>query len=259
MATFLFDEIVFGPVRSRRLGISLGINLLPTNHKLCNFNCLYCECGWSNEKIENLNTLPSLKLFYQKLEDSLSEMYLANKKLDAITFAGNGEPTLHPEFDKIIDATIELRQKYFPDTKITVLSNATLIANERIFNALQKVEQSVLKLDSAILETIKLLNSPPENYALDNLIDNFLRFKGNFVLQTMFIKGEYNGQKFDNTSELEVSKWIEIVNIIRPKLVMIYTIARDTPAKNIIKIQEEMLERIAEKVREIGIAVSVTP
>jgi len=259
MATFLFEEIIFGPVFSRRLGVSLGINLLPTEAKYCNFNCLYCECGWTNLK-DNKDKLklPTFEEFYKALENRLLEMKSKNKPLGTITFAGNGEPTIHPDFEQIIDATIELRNKYYPETLISVLTNATMIGKEHIFKSLLKIEQPILKLDSGILETVKLLNSPPQNYTIENQTNNFLKFNGNFILQTLFLKGKHLNQTFDNTSETELKAWLEVIKITKPKLVMIYTIARDTPASGLEKIEIEKLNEIAEMVNNLGFETQVS-
>jgi len=258
MATFLFDEIIFGPVFSRRLGASLGINLLPTRAKYCNFNCLYCECGWTDLKNKNKIILPTFDNFYAALDLKLLEMKSENKDLDAITFAGNGEPTIHPNFEKIIDATIQLRNKYYPETKIAVLSNATMLGKEHIINALKKIDQAILKLDSAIYETVKILNSPPQNYTIENLINNFLKFDKNFVLQTMFVRGKHQNICFDNTTNLEVNAWLEVIKKTQPKLVMIYTIARNTPSSDLEKIDLETLNQISRRVNNLGFETQVS-
>lgn len=259
MSTFLFDEIIFGPVFSRRLGISLGINLLPSEKKFCNFNCIYCECGLgeTNQQISD-NKIPSFEQFKTALETRLTEMSAKGKPLNAITFAGNGEPTLHPQFAEIIDETLVLRNRYFSEVKIAVLSNSTNLHKENIFNALSKIEMPILKLDSAITETLKLLNSPPENFNVENVIINFLKFNGNFILQTMFLRSNYNGNFIDNTSEKELSAWLNIIKITNPKQVMIYTIARETPVLDLEKISVERLNEIAILVEKLGVKTQVS-
>ena len=251
MGTFLFDKIIFGPVKSRRLGNSLGINLLPTDFKICNFNCIYCECGWTllkNKKFQFINAEDYSGLVSKELK-RISEN---NIQVDTITFAGNGEPTMHPDFDKIIEITIRNRDIYFPKAKIAVLSNSTLIGKSKVFEALQKIELNILKLDSGIFNTIKILNGPPANFTLEKLTENLKQFKGNFIMQTMFIRGEYNGKTVDNTSETEIEKWLDIVKTTKPKLVMIYTIRRDTPVNTLFPVQEEELKRISILVKEAG-------
>lgn len=258
MATFLFNEIIFGPVQSRRLGSSLGVNLLPVNRKVCNFNCLYCECGFTSDFKMPSNEIPLQEDIRTNLENRLRGFVSSNKKIDAITFAGNGEPTLHPSFPDIIADTIFLRNKYFPDAKIAVLSNATLIGKGGIKSALQKIDYNILKLDSAIEQTIQKINCPVGNFSLDRLIDDLKQFNGNLTIQTLFLKGEYNGFYFDNTSEHELLKWLEALKIIKPQLVMIYSIARDTPVNGLQKIDGFILRQIAEQVENAGICVSIS-
>jgi wyosine [tRNA(Phe)-imidazoG37] synthetase (radical SAM superfamily) len=257
MATFLFDDIIFGPVKSRRLGASLGINLLPSNGKFCNFNCIYCECGWSAEPGRNTR-LPSRSDIRVRLEEKLVEIGTSRGPLDRITFAGNGEPTIHPEFPGIIDDTIAIRDRLFPGVKIAVLSNATRLDRPEIFRALGKVDQNILKLDSALEETVKLLNQPPEDYRISRVIDGMMRFGGKFILQTLFVKGEFDGIPVDNSSENEVNAWLEVVKKVNPEMVMIYTIDRDTPIQTIWKIKPEALDRIAGEVRKLGFKVQVS-
>ncbi len=256
MATFLFNELVFGPIYSRRLGQSLGINLLPTDYKYCNFNCIYCECGWTggNNKI----ILPTEQQFSEILEQKLASLKETGKKVDTITFAGNGEPTIHPKFDAIIDKTIDLRNKYFPNSKIAVLSNATMLHKEKVVASLKKTELPILKLDSASNKTAKLLNDPKQNYSVEKVIKNFRKFEGNFVMQTMFLKGVFENQHIDNTTDSEINAWLKIVEKTKPKLVMIYTIARDTPAENLEKISLSKLENIAKQVNNLGIETQVS-
>ncbi|NOZ47970.1 MAG: radical SAM protein [Chlorobi bacterium] len=258
MAVFLFDKIIFGPVNSRRLGVSLGINLLPNNSKLCNFNCIYCECGWTPGKQEIKQVFHPAKTVKLKLEQKLQEMLSNNKKPDVITFAGNGEPTMHPEFLTIINDTVQLRDKFFPKAKIAVLSNATLIFKNEIIEALQKVDQNILKLDSAFDKTIELLNNPRTKLSASKLINRLKVFNGNFIMQTMFVKGTYNNKIVNNTTEKEVTAWLNVVRELQPKEVMIYTIERDTPVPTLEKVTRKKLDEIAGKINELGIAVQVS-
>ncbi len=256
MATFLFDKIIFGPVHSRRLGASLGINLLPNDKKICSFNCIYCECGWTDS--ESDSTFHPREEVRENLRLKLEQMKMNNESLDAITFAGNGEPTLHPKFDLIIQDTIGIRNRYFPDAQIAVLSNASLIHKRKIFNALKRVDQNILKLDSVFEDTVQLLNQPHSGFDLKRTIEYLKKFNGQLIIQTMFIRGEYGGVKFDNTTEKEINAWLETLKEIHPALVMIYTIARDTPAENIQRLKQEELETIAEKVEQIGIPTQIS-
>ncbi len=258
MATFLFDEIIFGPVKSRRLGVSLGINLLPVDSKVCSFNCIYCECGWTPGKHEKKAGLPARSAVAQKLEEKLLAMQNAGKLPDVITFAGNGEPTLHPEFAGIIDDTVRLRNKLAPACRIAVLSNATMIHREPVFQALLRVDDNILKLDSAIPSTVELLNCPLGSFNPGQVIEQLIRFGNHAVIQTMFVRGEYNGRTVDNTTGEELEAWMETLKKIRPRQVMIYTIARDTPAKGLVKVPVKELNRIAGMVREAGFDTQVS-
>ncbi len=257
MSTILFHEIVFGPIHSRRLGSSLGMNLLPYDGKLCSFDCIYCECGY-NENFRTKTKLPTRENVKAALEDKLLQLQKENTPIDVITFAGNGEPTLHPQFAEIIDDTIELRDKYYPDAKISVLSNAMHAGKEKVFNALKKVDNNILKLDSAIIDTVRLIDRPnsPE-YSIEKQIALFKRFDGDFIMQTMFVRGSHNGKIVDNTTEEEVSAWLEAVRDTNPSEVMIYTIDRETPEKNLEKVSVEDLKRIGERVKDLGIKVNV--
>lgn len=257
MSTILFNEIVFGPIHSRRLGTSLGMNLLPYDGKVCSFNCIYCECGY-NEDGRTKTELPSRKNVKAALEDKLLKLREENINIDVITFAGNGEPTLHPHFAEIIDDTIELRNKYVPQAKISVLSNAMHIGKEKVFNALKKVENNILKLDSAYIETVRLIDQPNSpTYNIEKQIEFFKKFEGNFILQTMFVRGSHNGKTVDNTTEKEINGWLDIIKITHPKEVMIYTIDRETPEKNLEKVPIEELKQIGEKVQQLGIKINI--
>ena len=259
MATFLFDKIVFGPVRSRRLGVSLGINLLPATRKVCNFNCIYCECGWtSNINIEK-EPLPKRKEVYEALELKLTSMKQKHQHPDVITYAGNGEPTLHPEFSGIIDDSISLRDKYFPDAKIAVLSNSTNITKPEIRKALMKVDSNILKLDSAFDLTVKIHNQPRVNVKVDELIEDLKGFNSQLIIQTLFVRGKFQGKVIDNTTSGEIEAWLKAIDKIRPSEVMIYTISRDTPdGGDFIRIPLHELNHIASLVNNLGIKTQVS-
>jgi wyosine [tRNA(Phe)-imidazoG37] synthetase (radical SAM superfamily) len=259
MPTFLFDSIVFGPVKSRRLGVSLGINLLPANRKICNFNCIYCECGWTGKSDTSGEDLPSRKEVYEALEKKLSSMKKKNQEPDVITYAGNGEPTLHPEFPGIIDDSIILRNKYFPDARIAVLSNSTAISKPQIRRALLKVDQNILKLDSAFDLTVKIHNQPRIDVRVDDIIKGLKRFRGQLIVQTLFLRGTYKGKRIDNTTQEEIDAWLKAIKKINPSEVMIYTISRDTPGRgNLSKVPMDELKRIAVLVNKIGIKTLVS-
>ncbi|MDH6353714.1 wyosine [tRNA(Phe)-imidazoG37] synthetase (radical SAM superfamily) [Dysgonomonas sp. PH5-45] len=257
MATILFDEIVFGPIHSRRLGSSLGINLLPYNGKVCSFDCIYCECGY-NKDFRTKTPLPSLEEFKAALHAKLEQLKKEGTTPDVITFSGNGEPTMHPDFEEIIDYTIQMRDQYIPTTKISVLTNAMNIGKEKTFNALRKVDNNILKLDSAFIETVRLIDQPVSvNYSVEKQVELFKKFEGNFILQTMFLRGMHDGKTVDNTTEAEISAWIKIIKETKPREVMIYTVDRETPEKNLRKVPIEELKQIAKRVEELGIKTIV--
>lgn len=255
MATSLYNDIIFGPVRSRRLGLSLGVNLLPLESKLCSFNCIYCECGWTKDGVSpRFNRREDVA---RLLEEKLMEMTTAANPPDVITFAGNGEPTMHPEFEQIIEDTIRIRDDYAPSAKVSVLSNATMIGKESVRRALLKVDNNILKLDSASDETVKLIDNPRGSYSVAETVRNMKLFDGQLIVQTMLLRGSYNGQKVDNTTEAEISAWLELLEEIRPREVMIYSLDRDTPAPDLEKIYLDELSAIAAKVRTLGIKCTV--
>lgn len=255
--TFLFDEIVFGPVTSRRFGVSLGMNLLPVDYKYCTFNCIYCECGWTFKNNAEKIKLPKRDEIKIELDKRLQAIKKEGTAPDNITFAGNGEPTVHPQFAEIIDDTIELRDIYFPKAEITVLSNSTLLHKKSVFEALNKVDNNVLKLDSAITKTFKNLNLPAPGITLDSIVENIKNFDGNQVIQTLFIRGNHNGEFIDNTSNEEVAAWLKLIEEIKPKYVMLYPIDRDTAAEGLEKVALMEIESIAKKVEEAGIKTKI--
>jgi wyosine [tRNA(Phe)-imidazoG37] synthetase (radical SAM superfamily) len=250
MSTFLFNNTVFGPVKSRRLGISLGINLLPNDSKLCSFDCIYCECGWNPDYREVKSKLPERDEVKELLEKKLIEMNQKGELPDVITFAGNGEPTLHPDFAEIIDDTIELRNTFAPKARVAVLSNSTMLHKAKVVAALKKVDDNILKLDSAILSTIEIMNIPGRSFNFKSVVDHLISFEGKLTIQTMFLKGSFKGKNFDNTTDSEILAWIELLKKIKPQKLMIYTIARDTPLSTLQKISLKELNRIASIVKE---------
>jgi wyosine [tRNA(Phe)-imidazoG37] synthetase (radical SAM superfamily) len=259
MATFLFDKTVFGPVKSRRLGISLGINLLPNNSKFCSFNCIYCECGWNPDQHLIKPQLPTREAVYNSLENKLKEMKAEDSMPDVITFAGNGEPTIHPDFSEIIDDTISLRNDLAPNARVAVLSNSTMIHKPEVVEALKKVDDNILKLDSGIPQTVKIMNKPIGYFSFEKMIEKLIAFEGKLIIQTLFTRGEYNGVPFDNTAADELKAWINLLGKINPQKVMIYSIDRDTPLETIERISANELKSIAELVRQkLTIEVEVT-
>jgi wyosine [tRNA(Phe)-imidazoG37] synthetase (radical SAM superfamily) len=252
----LFDQIIFGPIHSRRLGLSLGVNLLPVDAKICSFNCIYCECGFNTTMHES--PVPTRNQVRETLEAKLKEMKSEDQIPDVITFAGNGEPTLHAEFEGIIDDTIELRNKYCPTAKVSVLSNSTRIHKPHVFSALNKVDNNILKFDSAIDRTMKLMNQPVGKHInVAWFIEQLKKFEGRLIIQTMFLRGVVNGETIDNTTDEEVEAWLKALEEIRPQQVMIYTLDREAPTMNLQKVNQKDLKAIAVKARERGFDVSV--
>ncbi|OFX67436.1 MAG: hypothetical protein A2X12_11345 [Bacteroidetes bacterium GWE2_29_8] len=254
MSGILFDKIVFGPIHSRRFGQSLGVNLLPTNKKHCSFNCIYCECGWTKENdVFNLNFVAS-DLIAEALELKLVELNNHEENLDVITFAGNGEPTLHPEFDIIIDNTIRLRDKYLKNVKIVVLTNSTQLCNKKVLDSLKKIELPVLKIDSGNEETFNKINLPTSGVKFNEIISNITQIDAP-IIQTIFLRGEVNGVYVDNTTDQEIYSYIEVLKKVAPSLVMIYPIDRTPPAKNLEKLTKEDMKKIANRIESAGYKV----
>jgi wyosine [tRNA(Phe)-imidazoG37] synthetase (radical SAM superfamily) len=257
MATFLFDSIVFGPVTSRRLGNSLGINLLPSDRKICSFNCIYCECGFTLHN-PSISGMPNRKEIRDELEKWLRYNDRLRKPLDTITFAGNGEPTLHPEFSAIVDDTVELRNRYNAGVRIAVLSNATRIAKISVFKALLKTDLNILKLDSGFEDTIKRINAPVARFDLDETIARLKKFEGKLIIQTLFFHGRMHHPPVDNMTPREIEKWLGAMEQIRPESIMIYTIARDTPVEGLVKASRKELLAIASQAEDRGFTIHIS-
>lgn len=254
----LFDTIIYGPIHSRRLGVSLGVNLMPTNHKLCSFDCVYCEIGW-NTPISHPR-LPSRQEVAAEQERALQQL---EQQPDVITFSGNGEPTMHPEFEGIIADTCALRDRYCPNAKVSVLSNSTQVMREDVFRALERCDNRIMKLDSGIDRTMRLIDRPVnESLTVGSIIERLQRFRGDFTLQTCFLRGivpDGDGQAhIDNTTDEELTAWYKAVDVLRPKQIMIYVIDRKTPCETLEKIPREKMDEIAAPLREKGYEVIVS-
>ena len=257
MATVIYPSPIFGPVHSRRLGVSLGINLLPADGKFCTFDCIYCECGFNGDHRPH-QKLPTREEVRNALEARLKDMQENGPKPDVLTFAGNGEPTAHPHFAGIIADTLALRDQYFPEAKVSVLSNSTFIHKPEVFDALNKIDNNILKLDTIDAAYINKVDRPTGHYDVTEVIECMKAFKGNLIVQTLFMKGTFEGENVDNTTDDYVLPWLEVVKEIAPRQVMIYTIDRETPAPDLLKATHEELDRIGEMVRSAGIPCSVS-
>ena len=258
MQTVLFTSTIFGPIHSRRLGVSLGINLMPRDGKVCTFDCLYCEAGFNAQGPGKAGIPPRAEV-KKLLEEKLADMKKKGEPLDVITFSGNGEPTLHPDFGGVINDTIELRDRYFPDVKISVLSNSTRIDRPDVVEALKRVDNNILKLDSAIDSTVQIIDRPTyPAYSVRSIVDSMKQFDGSFIIQTMFLRGTHDGVNIDNTTDSEVDALIDVYNELKPREIMIYSIDRKTPAEHLQKVEKPELEAIAEKIRRrTGVKVQV--
>ena len=246
----LFGSTVFGPIHSRRLGVSLGINLSPNDGKVCSFDCLYCEAGY-NAQGAGTTGLPSREQVKNLLEEKLIKMKEDGENLDVITFSGNGEPTLHPDFPGIIDDVIKLRNEYFPAAKVSVLTNSTRIFTPSVVDALKKVDNNILKLDSAIEDTMLLIDQPNiPSFTVSKVVEALKQFQGSGIIQTMLLRGEHDGKKIDNTTPEELEALMRAYKEIKPAKIMIYSLDRSTPEENLVKVPKEELEEIGKEIEQ---------
>ncbi len=247
-----FDEIVFGPITSRRLGSSLGVNLLPAKGKLCNFDCVYCECGWNRDGTGD-KVFPEFEDIEAALEEKMSVLAAEGTPVDSITFSGNGEPTIHPDFPKVIDVTLRCRDKYFPKAKVSVLSNATMIARPAVAEALMKIDNPILKIDASSDELIMKINKPVGRYRLEEVVEAMMKFEGNFVLQTMFLRSP----EFDTASPEALVAWMDIVRKLKPREIMVYTRDRETPDKSLAKYTVDEMTAFVQPLIDEGFKIQV--
>ncbi len=246
------EELVFGPIFSRRLGASLGINLLPEKGKLCNFDCVYCECGW-NKDGRGDSRLPSVEELRSALEAKLSACRDAGTRIDSVTFSGDGEPTLHPSFGPIVDVTLALRDAYCPGAKVSVLTNATRLHVPEVFAALRKVDNPILKLDAADDDSVRLINRPTGRYRVQDVIEGMERFEGDFILQTLFLKSP----SFDSSAPEHLLPWMDVVRRLHPRKVMVYTLSRETPAKDLEKFTAAQMEDLVRPLISEGFDIQI--
>jgi putative Fe-S oxidoreductase len=257
MSTILFPAPIFGPVHSRRLGVSLGVNLMPADGKLCSFDCVYCECGFNKDGRAG-SRRPTREQVKTDLEKQLQKMVEEGRLPDVLTFAGNGEPTLHPDFAGIIDDTIALRDQYCPQAKVSVLSNATMAFKPDVRDALLKVDNNILKLDTVDPDFIQLVDRPVGKFDVNKIIDDLAAFHGKVIVQTMFLKGKYQGRDVDNTGDYYVTSWLKALEKIKPEAVMVYTIDRETPAHELLKATPAELDAIVARIKALGIDASAS-
>lgn len=248
----LREEVVFGPIKSRRLGWSLGINLLPTKGKICNFDCIYCECGWNADGRDDTK-LPSAAEVRSALEAKLADILLEGTRVDSITFSGDGEPTLNPDFARIIDDTIALRDIYCPQAKVSVLTNATKLLSDTVFGALRKVDAPILKLDAPTDERARMINGALPSFRVDDVVKGMKRFEGDFILQTMFLKSD----DFDSLEPQMLAKWMDIVREVRPRLIMAYTIARPTPQSGLFAYSAAQIREALKPLEDEGFKIQI--
>ncbi len=248
----LREDTVFGPIHSRRLGSSLGINLLPREGKICNFDCIYCECGWNKDGLDD-QRLPSFEEVHNALETKLQDLRAHGIHIDSITFAGDGEPTIHPKFPEIIEDTLKLRAQYYPEAKISVLSNATRVHVPAVFEALTKVDNPIMKIDAPSDELIARINRPAPGYKLERVIEALKAFKGNFVLQTMMLKSP----DFDSSSPEVITGWMDIVRELKPREIMVYTVDRPTPADKVEKLTSAQMSALVAPLLAEGFSIDI--
>ena len=246
------EELVFGPIFSRRLGASLGINLLPEKGKLCNFDCIYCECGWNKDGLDD-KKIPTAEEFRHSMTEKLKQCAADGIRIDSITFSGDGEPTLNPSFPEIVDICLSLRDEYYPEAKVSVLSNATRIGRPGVFEALRKVDNPILKIDAPTDELIARINKPSGHYRVEEVIGNLKKFDGDFILQTMFLKS----QDFDSASPEVLDGWMDIVRELKPREIMVYTLDRETPQKGLVKYSVEQMEELVRPLIEEGFKIQI--
>lgn len=258
MSCVLYDKIVFGPIKSRRLGASLGINLLPEDKKVCSFDCVYCECGWTEIRHYDPHELYRRKSVIPVLEEKLKKLKADGVHIDSLTFAGNGEPTIHPEFPEIVADIVRLRDTYYPQSVISCLSNSTQLGRPEVRKALQMINNPILKLDAGNQSMYEAINRPIDTISQEEVVEHLMEFEGKLTVQSMFLHGEVKGVSVDNTGEKEVDSWLKDIARIKPEKLMLYSLDRDTPAKELLKASREEMEAIAEKVNNLNLNISTS-
>ena len=248
--------IIYGPVRSRRLGLSLGINLLPTDYKLCSFNCVYCQYGWTKKATlaptQELADLPGLAAIATAIEAALEQLASAGKTVDSITVCGNGEPTLYPQLAEVIVAAKELRDRYLPQARLAILSNSSTVGDPAVREALDLLDLKIMKFDAGSEEMFRQLNHPRAPIYMGDIVTGLKELK-NIILQSLFVQG-----RVTNADPDSVGLWAEKVREIRPIGVQVYTLEREPADLRIEKVSLTTLQWIAEQVRwRAGVPVEV--
>ena len=246
------EETVFGPIFSRRLGSSLGINLLPEKGKICNFDCIYCECGW-NKDGRNDTVLPTAEKVRGDLERMLKKLVAEGTPVDSITFSGDGEPTLNPDFVQIIDDTLRLRNEFYPKAKVSVLSNATRVHIPEIFNALRKVDNPIMKIDAPTNELVERINKPAPGYDVKRVVEALKAFEGDFVLQTCMLRSD----DYDSSRPEVIEGLLDIVRLLRPREWMVYTIDRQTPMQGLQKFTPDEMRALVRPLIDEGFCIQI--
>ena len=237
----LQESVVYGPLRSRRLGQSLGINLLPVSHKVCSSNCVYCQYGWTRPPGESAERLKRAPILLAEIEERFRQVAEDRIPVDAITLAGNGEPTLHPDLTELVIGITRLRDQFFPGAAVGILTDATQITRPRVREALALLDERYMKFDAADEATWRRINKPLGNTTFEGML-NALKAVPDIILQSMFLQGTY-----DNTGEAHLAAWVEAVRVIKPRSVQVYTVDRGTADPGIREVPRETLQEIADR------------
>lgn len=248
-----FDSIVFGPIRSRRLGSSLGVNLLPADGKICNFDCIYCECGLDRDG-RTSTSIPALEDVKSALRQGIASAAESGVEVDSITFSGNGEPTLHPDFPEIIKETLALRDRFYPSAVVSVLSNATRLDKPEVVAALRSVDCPILKLDAVNDAMLRDMNVPAAGLSVDAIIDGMRRFEGEFVLQTMLLMADRPSLADDPEA---LARWMDIVRQLRPRLVTLYSLDRPAPVKGLQRLSAQQMQELVQPLINEGFNIKI--
>lgn len=248
----LQEGIIYGPIKSRRLGPSLGINLLPQSYKLCPFNCIYCQYGWTSAHTDNASAYRDDLPTMEELAEALESWLRQGQSINYITFSGNGEPCLHPQFDQMVEVASKLRNKYAPRARLAVLSNSTCLDRKSVIEGLKQLDQRIMKLDCGSEDTFQKVNRPHKNIKYKEIVEN-LKNLDDVIIQTVLVDGEIR-----NIENGEIEKWIERLDYIKPREVQIYSIDRPSADQTLKLVGKEKLQKIAQKAQKAtGISVKV--